>query len=693
MKTPSLNREPVALAAPLLAVPRRRLAAAAFVGMVGTALLLSTIAPLLGPVHRCVLSAAVLLVSFLGWGSVVNRTLCSPRRADFGLRLAWGMACLAAVGGAACLLSLATREFLLALISFGVGWECLELAAGIHTGRSHRPTLSTAVAVAIVALPATLHLYAGAIGTGVSPVDDYAAYLTFPKAILDTGTLIAPFSMHRMAAYGGQSLFQALALLGSANPRQVPVFDIGICLIVVLALIIGDRARRAWAWLPPAALVLTLPLVQLNSTSHLSGVVFFLALYRTATYAGFDPQSPRLAIVLGLVAAAAAALRQSYLVPPVVFLAVFYSPMVRRALAASRPARWSELRPALYALGAFLIFLLPWMLLSFRSNETLLYPLFRGTYRAEYGDLTRANPVQSLLTWFWANISVRWPVRTIGWFVPAALLAPWRLTGGAVQAITLAAFCGFAAIVYGFPLAAAVQVARYYFGFTFAAVLAVTIAACASSPALQGRRYVQLLAMRLFVLVGIVLQLWVTMPMYTAKLGHFYNQVRRPMPLPPSSDREEAYRALQAAVPAGARMVVMFDEPYWLDFRRNPISILDLPGHSSPAPGLPVDDDRATQAYLMTQGFRYLGFVRPKASLGLYQPSNWRKNLRLAQKSTGDQLALSVIWDLAASRYLQFFERLESLMKMGPIVYDDGTMVVLDLGAPTPDSSPAASWW
>ena len=117
--------------------------------------------------------------------------------------------------------------------------------------------------------------------------------------------------------------------------------------------------------------------------------------------------------------------------------------------------------------------------------------------------------------------------------------------------------------------------------------------------------------------------------------------------------------------------MVMLDRPYWLDFQRNPIAVVDLPGYVSPPPGMPLDDDEALVRYLQTQGFRYLAFVRSTRSECVYGRGGWERMLQ------------SGLWGKAVPLILKIFDRFESLMTSRAHLYDDSKMVVLDLATRT----------
>jgi hypothetical protein len=130
------------------------------------------------------------------------------------------------------------------------------------------------------------------------------------------------------------------------------------------------------------------------------------------------------------------------------------------------------------------------------------------------------------------------------------------------------------------------------------------------------------------------------------------------------------YRRLQAATPAGARVLVMLDEPYFLDYARNEIWNLDLPGTASPSPSIPCfQGPEAVAEYLHGLGIRHLVFVMPEKSMFLYGPDLWRPRLYDPDE----------IWRVYAPYVVDVMENLVALSKTRVHVHDEGGMVVLDL--------------
>src|SRR5580692_1551191 len=94
-----------------------RLALGAGFGIVAVALVFALRA------HAVALTLAwsvLILLSFVGWGSIANLWLTKGRRVDWGLRAGWGMAFVMLVGGYLTLVHAARRPVLIAQVVIGV---------------------------------------------------------------------------------------------------------------------------------------------------------------------------------------------------------------------------------------------------------------------------------------------------------------------------------------------------------------------------------------------------------------------------------------------------------------------------------------------------------------------------------------------------------------------------------------------
>ena len=128
---------------------------------------------------------------------------------------------------------------------------------------------------------------------------------------------------------------------------------------------------------------------------------------------------------------------------------------------------------------------------------------------------------------------------------------------------------------------------------------------------------------------------------------------------------------MQAAVPRGSPLLVMIERPYLLDFARNPIALIDLPGAASPRRALPLlDGGEKIARYLVAEGFRYFAFVSPDhPETDLYRRSHWKQALGDARASSSG----------AARLYLATFDATDYFVRTRRRLYDDGHFVVVDL--------------
>jgi hypothetical protein len=135
----------------------------------------------------------------------------------------------------------------------------------------------------------------------------------------------------------------------------------------------------------------------------------------------------------------------------------------------------------------------------------------------------------------------------------------------------------------------------------------------------------------------------------------------------------ELYAHLQGAVPAGARLAVLVDEPYHLDYARNPVFNLDMPGFASPAPGQPFfQGSERVAEYFRGQSIRYLAFVRAEMSRYHYRRDYWIERLLDDQE----------LWRRWAPYLLDFIDNLAELARTHGVIFEERGLVVVDLEAP-----------
>ena len=138
-------------------------------------------------------------------------------------------------------------------------------------------------------------------------------------------------------------------------------------------------------------------------------------------------------------------------------------------------------------------------------------------------------------------------------------------------------------------------------------------------------------------------------------------------------------RALQASIPAGEPMLAYLDVPFWLDFQRNPIYVVDHPAMVSPPPGMPsFKGAHALDQYLREQGIRYVLFSYKNEANYSYEHFHGR--LKANQHP---------IRRAYTARAFDFNDSLQQLGLTRRRIYDNGMAFALDLEDRVEPSQPA----
>jgi len=641
------------------------------------------------PLVAASLWGLLLLASFVSWGRVCTVAL-GYAGLGWGFDAAVGMAGTLFVFGSLAVARLVSTPLIVAWSAAGplaIGLLRARAAspAPVHLARlgEHlrgwlrrpRPWAFRAAIVALYALAALQYLHSVA-DVSFNPWDDEMAYRSFARQFLDTGTLYEPFSYRRIGAYGGQSLLHAMVLALTDRDR-LHLVDDGLCVVIVLGLVTGYRAVSPRAARPAILvagwLAMCLPYTPHNTAAAISGVVFFLALFRLFDDPRFESARPGpSALLAGLFAAAVCTLRQNYLSAAVLFVAAVYLGLVAYPGARAR-AEW--LRQGLLAGGATVFFLAPWMGLSLHAAHTALYPLMKGTVRPDFGVVGRVPWVEAL-RWALHNLFVFKPIGTIALFFVAAIALPTSRRSSALHAFVLCNALSFAMMMVVFQnFDDAESIGRYYFAFSVAFCIAAALR-CTGDASVRGA------SARALVPAALVA---------TAVGAHFVdakdaleslysNRIATlgmlgQGPASPTTD-DALYARIQASVPAGASILVMLDHSHLLDGRRNPLFQYDHPGAMGPAPGPPCfQGPEAFAQYLRSVGVRYIAYqVGPSSQE--YNADTWRARAAAVVPPTGRD---HFFYKNQSRFELDFFDVIKGLAATRRSLFHEGDIHVLDL--------------
>lgn len=592
----------------------------------------------------------------------------------FSLMLAFGLACEAAT------LATALRRPAARLRS---------LASALH-GHGLWQALAWAAMAAVVVLVMLRWVYAA-----YNMWDDYQGYLVFPNRILQQGWLGDDvLDLRRVEmGLGGASYLSALflAVLDSSEIRAV---DAGVGSLLILMLLLSQARRNrlggpktlilfgAWAFFIALA-----PLV--NTSAHLTAGALFLAFIVLMREWGMRPPTLSAHVLIGLLLAGAAILKAQYLVPAIVFPA---SVVLWRFWQERSPAALSG---ALVAAVTAVVLFVPWMWASHLSIGSAFFP-FLGTSTSHSGSMGHITSVTVIVLHIAHNLSFCAAAGALAYAIARQTQDAAR---GGLAAIAAA---DITVLVVLFNVALSGAVFRYYYSFTVLPLLFLLCEFLGSIEPGQMRLYARrplawacALAFGVFVwqiasgtdndtaATAVTMRLPDDLQSHLERPNVDGNDVVLGSPLflrsATFAARAEELRKLQLAVPAEAPLVALLDFPFVLDFRRQPIYVLDFPGTAGPGAGLPFDGPaEAVAEYLRSQGLRYLAFTYFNQAL---HTAETFKTL------TADD---SYVLRTAAARTLAVQARIGELKRIYPAVYDDRRSYVLDL-ATRPAGAPSGS--
>jgi hypothetical protein len=377
----------------------------------------------------------VVLLSWIGFGGALHRLLKLDRRLrpDWSIFAVLGMSLILACGGVTNALHITSAALLNTLTAAGV---LLSLLAFIRRPQI-RLRRSLLWLLPLIAVGVVLIL-SSAASPRLNPGDDQMAYLVFPKQMLQTGTLVAPFNLRRMGTYGGQQFLQAQILAATealAGPQAASYFathgnllDSGLgallCAGLLWRLLRPRSPRQKALGLLIVLLFFAMPIPRVNTHSELSGAALFLAFF-VVRPAQRPPHrgSLRLGILGGLIAAALATLRMNFV--PAAGLALLLCALPFHRFRTLRSARGWAL--VLLPLAVMFIVLIPWGVVLLQSSGTPVYPLFKGFQHGAFLDSPiTGHPLDHLN---WTLLTVLFPP-ILFLLLPLCIKPPLRVLRG-----------------------------------------------------------------------------------------------------------------------------------------------------------------------------------------------------------------------------------------------------------------------
>jgi hypothetical protein len=616
-----------------------------------------------------------------GFGATVSRAARFPL--GLGERLLVGAVVWLFAAGVLLAAGLASRGPLMGIAAIGFALALREL---VRYGRSpdaaapsRRADLVTTVVLGGLLLAYLALNLLGAVTSRGNPFDDHVGYLAFVKRMLDRGDLIEPFSFRRISAYGGQTALHALAAL-RGDVESGDLLDRGIFQGIAVLLVI-DLARKRQLHVGATAVIVVFLLflsdLSINSASTWTGLAGFLGAYSLASD---DDRPARASLVLTFLACAATCtLRQNYLLPAGLFAALLLVFHLReRARASSWRIAWAELRTtAALCIAAAAALLLPYAIAVWRSNATFLYPLLLGTANpAAPLRPSGATGFDELASLFTVSLDSE-PIRVWWVLAPFMVLARDTRAGRPWPAFLIASVIGFGFMIHSFALSDTPTLWRYGWGYLTALAIVFVIEAAGKLPFVD-RGDLPEPPLRLpgvavcFVWLAVFTQLVQSRSTPEKRIAQLTEDIKAARELGTGKPADaQLYRDLQATISEHGRVAVLLDDAYLLDYRRNDIVNLDLPGFAAPGTGLPSFLGAARwRGYLAAQGIRYVAFVEGEHSTYLFRRRAW-----LPRIFTDTEL-----FRFMGTHMIDALDTLGELARTSRVLFHRGGIYVIDLG-------------
>ncbi len=557
--------------------------------------------------------------------------------------------------------------------------------------------------------------------------DDFYGYIVFPHKMLQLGSHgIEPFNTRRLSALGGNSYLLAIPL-GFLPLRQITLIEPGLAIVMLAILVLGILRRRGvegkWSAVAlPFILFGAAFFPRSNTTSVILALGFVLLLLERYVQVAENGLETSQVLFVALCSAALSSLKGNVSMLPLALLGTVYGYRILGKLSA-RQSIAKDLREALLLLVCYSLFLFPWLHSAKGATGSWFFPLLgKGHHVTTYHDvegllkpdldpkslysafanITRFAPMLATIVLFCglgvAKASSRMKLAFLGWaaliylgvltsFVKGLMVLlligvvafGWTLRTRAPRWLKLAPIAIFSAWLCGFALyvsANGCSYQRFFYALSFGALLCLLVLAIEYLQKLNARgpwAATMLGCVFLIVATETSYDGFPTSPLdlpkrFALTLTAHASNIVTPKTDDPARDPVESgepwfYAHLQAKFPVGKTTLVRLEAPYLLDFKRNHIWVVDMPGEASPAPGMPYQKGpEALAQYLRSVGVCAVAFSPSLLGSQTYMRNHYYK------------------WMRANSRTVEDFQNnVMELKKTRPVLFDDGREVLIDL--------------
>ncbi len=630
----------------------------------------------------------LIILSLIGWGSVLNRILFPKQQTDWGHKAAWGISFSIAIGGILNLTWSISNTVIFIYLGLGLCYCLVNLyqerksiinQISHYREKCHKDKLVLIGTILILLL--IVVRYAGSIvNYSFNPHDDYHGYFVFPHKMLEMGSMGKdPFNARRLISSLGGQTFLDTFVLSALSDKNLSIIDSGVGLVVAIGAILGlfqERKISDRFSIVILLLFLVIRLDKVNISSVIIALSLFVSLFRLLNYQRLrSDNSLANSCIIALVAAAICILKSNLIIPCFILMSLTYFFDLLES-----NAKKKAIYEILVTASLILVFLLPWTISMYQSSGTFLYPLLGKGYQASTYDKNYPSPTSEVTIFKALQIvgdAIINGVDLLSVGLLSLIISRQQrqnlLSAESPLPLILSAVLGtiiLALAVGGHNVGKYGIACRYSVSFLVSTIIILMTLALENTANHNqiDRLPFQSILISMFV-AGLLFGSLSEKDIIQTNLSNLRFGLSG-NDLVAQQEEVDRYTKMFQAIPPSETILTRLEKPFLLDFSRQRIFIVDIPGEASLPPGMPFfKGSEALADYLISKSIRYVAYSYASEAGFSQESYQWMLNPQRAS-----------IWYRNEARYtFNFQDNLKQLGETRKRIYDDGENFVLDL--------------
>lgn len=635
-------------------------------------------------------------ISWIGYGYLLVILARPTIYLHWGLLACLGISVLILIGGVEALLGVVSNSHNIYIVIVGWVFFLLWLKSRIKAMDTFKNSLKIrnksdvfylslfVIARIFVLTILVIHLAGSMLPTWWDECDDWLAYLYFPKKLIETGSLIEPFNLRRMSTLGGGVYLQSF-MYPIFGLSAVSFTDVGLGKVLLWSVLLsfpnrivmplGERLKKEIVAI--SGLILSLSLITYNHSSVYLPYVLLLSFLFINFLILQHKAEASLAnlVIISVVAAASITFRNNL----VTF--IFGFALIQQVLSFSSTMNiYRNVANFIVHILLILLFVTPWLILSFKSSGTIFYPVFKGYYNFPFEISMPLTLIENIYFVF-DNLSASKSLILFGLFLVAFISKNHTRY---IFSIMLAAILSIIALSMAMTASDSYSIVRYSQSFLYSGIAASSyiLFFCCDSKTLRSNALIVLMILcwlfwpSTYTFKGLnqskeTFSNSALITYYMRSFNTSYKNVTEKNLNVLNTNNSKSYREVQQSLVEKAKVLSVTAQPYYWDFSKQEIYTLDCIGQVSPPPGLPFfKGPDAMSSYFKQHGYRYIAYSPFDSQNCLYSTLRWETLLK------GDVF----IWSKWAPYFLDFFKNIKELeMRRSTLILKNKKLTVIDL--------------